>query len=183
MFFNNNKGITLTELVVVMAVMSILAAVVMPTVRVSVRRSKEIELKRDLRTMRDAIDNYKKLWDEGRISKLGPSGNAESGYPKTLEDLTKPIELANGGNPVAQPATATAPGTAVPPATPQAKLPEKIRLLRNIPVDPMTGTSEWGMRSNQDEPDSEIWGGQDVFDVFSKSDSTALDGTTKYKDW
>jgi len=167
----NNKGITLTELVVVMAVMSILAAVVMPTARMTVKRAKEMDLRHDLRMLRDAIDGYKKLVDDGRIRKEAGS----LGYPKTLEDLTKPVELVNNGAPVAQ---TGATGT----TTAQQQLPPKVRFLRKIPVDPMTGSNEWGMRSNADEPDSEIWGGQDVFDVFSKSEATALDGT-KYKDW
>jgi general secretion pathway protein G len=76
-------------------------------------------------------------------------------YPPTLEELTKGIE-AQGG--------------------------KKIRFLRSIPVDPMTKTKEWGMRSMQDDPDSDSWGGQSVFDVYTKSEGTALDGT-KYKDW
>jgi hypothetical protein len=84
-----------------------------------------------------------------------------------LDDLTKLISITN---------VAPIPGAA------SAPLPTKIRILRKIPVDPLTGNAEWGMRSNEDEPDSSIWGAQDVFDVYSLSDGTALDGT-KYKDW
>ncbi len=161
---HNDKGMTLTELVVVMVVLSVLASVVMPTVRVSVKRAKEMELRRDLRTMRDAIDAYKKYSDEGRI----PREAGGTGYPKTLDDLTGQIQLTNV--------------VAAQPGQTQAQAPQKIRLLRRIPIDPMTGNADWGKRSNDDDPESTSWGGQDVFDVFSKSEGTALDGT-KYKDW
>ena len=172
------KGITLTELVVVMAVLSVLASVSLPILRVSVKRAKEMTLRRELRTMRDGIDYYKKLHDEGRISSLNTvvsvTASGNTGYPKTLEDLTSLIPLLTVAPPPA-PAPGAAPVPVVPP-------PTKIRILRRIPVDPMTGTAEWGMRSNEDEPDSSTWGGQDVFDVYSLSEETALDGT-KYKDW
>lgn len=160
----NRRGMTLVELVVVMAVLSVLASVVMPIYRVSIRRANETTLRRELREMRDAIDSYKRLSDQGQISKDAGS----SGYPKTLDILVQGVQITNP--PV------------VTPGQPQKQLPSKIRFLRRIPVDPMTGKNEWGMRSNQDEPDSETWGGQDVFDVYSLSDGTALDGT-KYKDW
>jgi len=159
---DNRLGLTLVEMVVVMAVLSILAAVSMPILRVSVKRAKEMELRRDLRTMRDALDAYKKLYDDGRI--LREAGG--SGYPKTLEVLVNGVDLTN-----------TAP---VNPG--ETQLPTKIKLLRSIPTDPMTGSKDWGMRSNADDPDTTTWGGQDVFDVFSRSDATALDGT-KYSEW
>ena len=159
--FKNSCGITLTELVVVMAVLSILASVTMPMYRMTVKRTKEAALRGQLRTLRDAIDRYKKLSDEGRI----PKEAGGSGYPKTLEDLERQITLAN-----------------VVVQTGQTQQASKVRLLRRVPVDPMTGKAEWGMRSNEDEPESSTWGGQDVFDVYSLSDGTALDGT-KYKDW
>jgi general secretion pathway protein G len=172
---NNKKGVTLTELVVVMVVLSVLASVAMPIYRMSVKRSKEAELRADLREMRDAIDAYKKLHDDGRISTVNAQFNlgasSSSGYPPTLEELTKLQTLA----PV-NVITTTTTGASVP------QLPAKIRLMRKIPVDPMTGKAEWGLRSNEDDPDSTVWGGQDVFDVYSLSDGTALDGT-KYKDW
>ena len=161
-FLHDNKGVTLTELVVVMVVLSVLASVVMPTVRVSVKRAKEMELRRDLRMMRDAIDAYKKLWDDNRI----PHEAGATGYPKTLDTLTGQLQLSNAG--VVQPG--------------QTQVAPKVRLLRRIPIDPMTGSAEWGMRSNEDDPESTTWGGQDIFDVYSKSGATALDGS-KYKDW
>lgn len=163
---HTKKGLTFVEMVVVMAVLSILASVAMPMLRVSVKRAKEVELRRDLREMRDAIDRYKKLTESGAIPKEAGS----TGYPPTLETLTNQIQISNTL------AVAPQPGQA------QAQLPTKLRLLRKVPVDPMTGTAEWGMRSNEDDPDSGIWGGQDVFDVYSLSDGTALDGTY-YKDW
>jgi general secretion pathway protein G len=174
-FLKNTRGVTLTELVVVMVVLSVLASIAMPVYRISVKRSKEAELRADLREMRDAIDAYKKLHDDGRISTVNAEFNLgasnASGYPPTLGELTKVQTLV----PVATVALTTT-GSSIP------QLPAKIRLLRKIPVDPMTGKAEWGMRSNADDPDSTVWGGQDVFDVYSLSDGTALDGT-KYKDW
>jgi general secretion pathway protein G len=136
--------------------------VAMPMYKVSAKRAKEMELRRDLRTMRDAIDSYKRLTDEGRV----PKEAGGTGYPKTLEALTELIAIPNQA--------------ALPGQT--ATLPNKLRFLRKVPVDPMTGKDEWGKRSNEDEPGSPSWGGQDVFDVYSLSDDTALDGT-KYKDW
>jgi len=100
-------------------------------------------------------------------SSLSLTGSGDTGYPKTLEDLTKLTVLLPSAAPI---------------AAGQVQPPKQIRILRKIPVDPMTGKAEWGMRSNEDEPDSSMWGGQDVFDVYSLSEETALDGT-KYKDW
>lgn len=77
------------------------------------------------------------------------------GYPPDLDTLVKGVEIQGG---------------------------KKVRFLRSIPVDPMTGNTDWGLRSMQDDPDSTSWGGQSVFDVYTKSDGTALDGS-KYKDW
>ena len=112
--------------------------------------------------MRDAIDAYKKLSDDGRI----PREAGGTGYPKTLDVLVAGVTLTN-----------------VQPVQPgQTTMPTKIRFLRKIPVDPMTGNQEWGLRSNEDDPESTVWGAQDVFDVYSLSDGTALDGT-KYRDW
>ncbi|MBI5190396.1 MAG: type II secretion system protein [Nitrospirae bacterium] len=161
-WLHSKKGMTFVELVVVMAVMSILASVAMPMLRVSVKRAKEMELKRSLREMRDAVDRYKKLYEENRITREAGG----SGYPKTLDVLVEGVEITN--------TAAAKPG--------EVQLPTRVRLLRKIPVDPMTGSAEWGLRSNEDDPESRIWGGQDVFDVYSLDDGTALDGT-KYSDW
>jgi general secretion pathway protein G len=143
-------GFTLIELIVATAIMVILTAMALPLARVSIKREKERELRRDLWMMRDAIDRYKDTADKGGFQiKVGTEG-----YPPDLDTLVKGID-SNG---------------------------KKIKFLRRIPVDPMTGKDDWGLRSMQDEADSESWGGQNVFDVFTKSEGSGLDGT-KYKDW
>ena len=149
----HSAGVTLLELVVACAILIILASISVPLARNSVKRAKEDELRRDLREMRDAIDRYKDASDKGQIQvKAGTEG-----YPVDLETLTKPTQLTGASD-------------------------KRIRFLRKIPTDPMTGNKDWGMRSVQDDPDTTAWGGQDVFDVFTKSSGTALDGT-KYSDW
>jgi general secretion pathway protein G len=150
---SNSRGVTLIELIVTMAIMAILASAVLPLSRVTYKRSKEIELRQDLRIIREAIDRYKKLVDENKISKQALA----SGYPESLDVLVKGITL-------------------------QGEVPVKQKFLRRIPEDPMTEDGEWGLRAYSDEPDSDIWGGQDVYDVYSKSDDTALDGS-RYRDW
>jgi len=146
------RGFTLVELIVAITIMSILALASLQLAKLNVRREKERELRRDLWEMRDAIDRYKNLADQPGSPIQIKLGS--EGYPPDLETLVKGIEV----------------GT------------KKMRFLRRIPVDPMTGKDEWGMRSNKDDPDSTSWDGNDVFDVYSKSEGTALDGT-KYKDW
>lgn len=146
----SQRGLTLVELIVSITLMSILAAASVPLIRVTMKREKERELRRDLWEMRDAIDRYKDMADGNKIQvKLGSEG-----YPPDLETLVKGADI--GGR--------------------------KFRFLRRIPVDPMTGHAEWGMRSMQDDPNSDSFGGQNVFDVYSKSEGTAIDGS-KYKDW
>ncbi len=136
----------------VTALVAILASVAVPTARFTMKREREAELRLDLRLMRNAIDDYKRLADQGMIQvEVGTEG-----YPKTLEELAK-------GVPIVGQLT-------------------KRKFLRRIPIDPMTGKAEWGLRSYQDEMNSDSWGGQDVYDVYSLSQGTALDGT-KYKDW
>ena len=148
----SQRGFTLAELAMVAAMMAILAAVVIPTGRFLVKREREAELRLDLRLMRNAIDDYKHLADQGMIQvELGTEG-----YPKALEDLVEGVDIVGQKT--------------------------KRKFLRRIPMDPMTGKPEWGMRSYQDDADSTVWGGQNVYDVFSLSQGTALDGT-KYKDW
>lgn len=151
--FRNSSGVTLIELMVTMAIMAILATAIVPLSRVTYKRSKEIELKQNLRIIRAAIDEYKRLVDEEKIPKEAMS----SGYPESLDILVEGVEL-------------------------QGPVPVKQKFLRRIPRDPMTDDGEWGLRSYSDEPDSNMWGGQDVYDVYSKSDETALDGTL-YRDW
>ena len=141
---------TLIELIVAIAIMSILATMVLPISRTVVKREREKELRAALWQMRDAIDRYKDAADRGAFQiKLGSEG-----YPPDLDTLVKGVDV--GG--------------------------KTVRFLRRIPRDPMTHSTEWGMRSMQDDPTSDSWGGQSVFDVFTKSQGTALDGT-KYADW
>ena len=136
----------------VVAMLSILAAVALPTARFTMRREREAELRLALRQMRNAIDEHKRLSDQGMIQvELGTEG-----YPKELELLVEGVEIV--GQPI------------------------KRKFLRRIPIDPMTGKAEWGMRSYQDDLESSSWGGQNVYDVYSLSEATALDGT-EYKDW
>ncbi len=146
-------GLTLVELVVTCAILITLSTAALPVARFTVTRQKEAILRYDLRQMRDAIDRYKDVADKNMIQvKVGTEG-----YPPDMETLVKGVNMMGAPD-------------------------RKIRFLRAIPVDPITGKKEWGMRSVQDDADSNSWGGQDVFDVFSKSTGTALDGT-KYSDW
>jgi len=163
----DDRGVTLVELVVVMVVMSVLAAVAMPMYKLSVKRAKEYELKRDLMQMRDAIDEYKRWVDNGWISK-----ETDSGYPHSLEILVEGVDIAN---------YAVVPGQVK--WSPAGKLPSKMKFMRKIPVDPMTGYAEWGTKSNADvATGSSFSSGADVFDVYSLSDGQAIDGTM-YADW
>lgn len=151
------EGYTFVELLVVTTIILILASAVQPLARVTIQRQKEVELRRALREMRDAIDNFKDAVDLGNIpaSELEPGSE---GYPPDLETLVEGVTAANDAT------------------------GRKLKFLRRIPIDPMTGTTEWGMRSYQDSPDATRWGGQNVYDVFSTSEGTALDGT-KYNEW
>ena len=144
------RGLTLVELIVTIAVLAILAAGAAPIARFKVKRDKERELRYDLWTMRDAIDKYKDAADKGAFQTKVDSQN----YPPDLETLVNGVDVQG----------------------------KKLKFLRRIPVDPMTGKAEWGLRSMQDDPDSTSFGGQSVFDVYSKSQGTALDGT-KYATW
>jgi general secretion pathway protein G len=145
------EGFTLLELILACSILLILSSAAMPLVRITIVRSREAELHRDLREMRNAIDHYKDMADAAAFQTEVTS----NGYPPDLDTLVKGVVIA--GN-------------------------KRVRFLRRIPVDPMTGQSDWGMRSVQDDPDSTSWGGGNVFDVFSKSQGTALDGS-KYADW
>lgn len=146
-----DRGVTLLEMIIVISILMILMGAAVPVVRISVRRDKEIELRRDLWEMRDAIDRYHDAANKNLFQiKLGTDG-----YPQDLDTLVNGVEIAGG---------------------------KKMRFLRRVPVDPMTGNTDWGLRSMQDDPKSDSWGGQNVFDVYTKSTSTALNGTN-YKDW
>ena len=148
-----NSAFTFVELMAAITILLLLTTVALPLARLEIQRAKEVELRRDLREMRDAIDRYKDLAQQGII----PIKADTFGYPEDLQILVDGVALKG---------TATA----------------KYKFLRKVPVDPMTGTADWGMRSMQDDPDSKSWGGQNLFDVYCKSEGIALDGT-KYSDW
>jgi general secretion pathway protein G len=152
-----SSGYTFVELLVVTTIIMILASAIMPLVKVTTTRTREAELRRSLREMRSAIDKYKDAADLGQIGSLDLKVGSEN-YPPDLQTLVDGVTAANDAT------------------------GRKLKFLRHIPVDPMTRGTEWGMRSYQDKPDSTRWGGQNVFDVFTTFDGTALDGT-KYKDW
>lgn len=143
-------GVTLIELIIVVTMLSILAAAAVPLATIQVKRSKERELRRDLWEMRRAIDAYKDAADLGLIQTKVDSIN----YPPDLQTLVDGVDIKD----------------------------KKVRFLRRIPTDPMTGSTDWGLRSNQDDADSDSFGGQNVFDVYTKSNGTALDGS-KYDTW
>jgi general secretion pathway protein G len=150
-------GYSFVELLVVTTIVLILASAVQPLARVTVQRQKEVELRRVLREMRDAIDQFKDAVDLGNIPSTELKPNSE-GYPPDLQTLVDGVTAANDAT------------------------GRKLRFLRRVPIDPMTGTTEWGLRSYQDAPDATTWGGQNVFDVYTTSTGTALDGTS-YRDW
>jgi general secretion pathway protein G len=150
----NQRGLTLVELIVAFTIMSLLATMAVPLARSKVRRERERELRFALREIRTAIDKYKDAAD----FKLIPANKLDSdGYPEKLEQLVEGVKLNNSPD-------------------------KKIRFLRRIPIDPFTKSAEWGLRSTRDEPTSTSWGGQNVFDVYTKSDEKAPDGTP-YAEW
>ena len=144
------RGLTLIELIVTVAILSILAGAAVPVTMFTVKRNNERELRRDLWEMRDAIDHYKDAADKGAFQTKVDSQN----YPPDLDTLVTGVDVQG----------------------------KKLKFLRHIPVDPITGKAEWGLRSMQDDPTSDSYGGQSVFDVYSKSQGMALDGT-KYSTW
>jgi general secretion pathway protein G len=151
-----SRGVTYIELIATATIMMILASAILPMGRVAVRRQREIELRRELRKMRQAIDLYKQAVDQGQIGgtdvKLGSEG-----YPPDLETLVKGVNRVGA-------------------------IDRKLKFLRRIPVDPMSGTAEWGQRCYQDDPESTSWCGENVWDVYSKSTAKGLDGTN-YNTW
>jgi general secretion pathway protein G len=146
----SERGLTLVELIITVAILSILASAAVPVTIFAIKREKEHELRRYLWEMRDAIDHYKDAADQHAFQTKVDSQN----YPPDLETLVNGVDVQG----------------------------KKVKFLRRIPIDPMTGKAEWGMHSMQDDPKSDSYGGQSVFDVYSKSQGTALDGT-KYSDW
>ena len=147
---SGERGLTLIELIVTVAILAILASAAVPVQMYRVKRQNERLLRQDLWEMRAAIDKYKDAADRGAFQTKVDSQN----YPPDLETLVNGVDVQS----------------------------KKVKFLRRIPVDPMTGKADWGLRSMQDDPNSDSWGGQSVFDVYSKSTGTALDGT-KYSDW
>ena len=146
------NGYSMTELIAVVIILGLLASAVIPMTKMTVIRGKELELRRSLREMRRAIDLYKKMADDKKIE-VDATG---TGYPQEFEELIEGVQLV---------------GT-----------DRKMKFLRRIPKDPFTGRREWGFRGSQDDPDSESWDGEDIFDVHSLSEKKALDGTF-YREW
>lgn len=157
---NRPNGFTLLEIIIVILILSVLTAAAIPMVRNTVRRERESDLRLALRQLRQAIDRYKLYHDQSNGTAIPIEWKTQSGYPKELKLLVDGFIPAN------------VVGTSE----------ARVRFLRRLPIDPMTGDTEWGLRSYKDKPDSTSWGGDDVFDVYSKSDGEALNGT-KYKDW
>ena len=156
--FDNEKGVTLIELVIALAILAVLASAVLPLAEVTVKRTKEIELQRSLRDIRSAIDAYKSDYEKAKAEKKIITSIDETGYPEELEDLINGKEWGD-----------------------LYSVPRKY--LRRIPKDPFDQYDEgWGLRSYKDDHDSTSWGGDDIFDVYSQSDGIALDGT-EYSTW
>lgn len=153
----SSPGFTFIELVVATAVLMVLASAAIPLARVSIRRQKEAELRRDLREMRLAIDKFKDYADSNAISSTQLQLGCEN-YPPSLQVLVDGVPRANDTS------------------------GRVIKLLRRIPVDPLTNSTDWGLRSYTDAPNSTVWGGSCVYDVYTKAEGTGLDGV-KYRDY
>jgi general secretion pathway protein G len=152
-------GFSLVELIVAFSILLILTTMAVPLARYQVRRQREKDLLYDLREMREAINKYKDLCDQGKIQAGDPDTFC---YPPKLEILVEGVKM-----------TSTLSGNGQT---------SKVKLLRRIPKDPMTGETEWGLRSMQDDPTSTSWGNQNVFNVYTKSMDRASDGTP-YSEW
>ncbi len=203
---NTIAGMTLIELILTVGILLVLSSAAIPIFRMTIQHRKESELRYDLREMRDAIDRYKDDADKNLIRTEVGSQN----YPPDLQTLVDGVSISSGGSGaggISASALAGASGTSQfgSAGTPGAGAgaaggasqfgsamgqstqalsdsPSKVRYLRKIPVDPITGKADWGLRAVQDEADSDSWGGHNVFDVYSQSQATATDGT-KYSDW
>lgn len=150
----SQSGLTLVELIVAFTILLVLTSMAVPLARAKVRSERERELRRVLIEMRSAIDKYKDMADQGM---LAPGKTGQEGYPESLQVLVEGVKMSG-------------------------QVDKKARLLRRIPKDPMTNSTDWGKRSMQDDPTSTGWGGQNVFDVYTKSMEKAADGTP-YSEW
>ena len=153
-------GFTLVEMIITLSLLAVLALSALPLGKMAVKRETEVELQRALRLVRESIDAWKKLADEVKIE----VDEDTEGYPPTLEALVKGVEVQDKN------------------ATDKAARKRIVKFLRRIPKDPMTNSFDWGLRSYQDDPDSDVWGEENVYDVYTKSQALALDGT-RYRDW
>jgi general secretion pathway protein G len=153
-------GFTLVEMIITLSLLAVLALSALPLGKMAIKRENEVELQRGLRLVREAIDAWKKLADEKKIE----VDEDTEGYPPTLEALVKGVEVQDKN------------------ATDKAARKRIVKFLRRIPKDPMTSSFDWGLRSYQDDPDSDVWGEENVYDVYTKSQALALDGT-RYRDW
>ena len=151
--YPENRGFTLIELIVTVTILAVLVGMALPLTRNTIKREREAELHSALREMRLAIDKFYDASMKGQIQQTLDGG----GYPLKLQDLVDGVPMIG-------------------------QVDKKLKFLRRIPKDPMTNSEEWGMRSYQDDPKVNSWGGQNVFDVYSKSEGTAMDGT-KYSEW
>jgi general secretion pathway protein G len=149
------QGLTLVELIVAFTILLVLTTMAVPLARSKIRAERERELRYALREMRTAIDKYKDNCDQGFF---GAPKQGTDCYPESLEQLVEGVKLAQSAD------------------------GKKMKFLRRIPVDPFTGRREWGLRSDQDDPNSTSWGGQNVFDVYSKTTEKAPDGSS-YAEW
>ncbi|MFA9454467.1 MAG: type II secretion system protein [Candidatus Aminicenantaceae bacterium] len=152
------KGFTLVEMLTAMAIVAVLAMVAIPLAKVTVKRGREIELRRNLRIIRQAIDEYKKMADEKKFE----FDEDTEGYPPDLETLLEGVEVTESKD--------------------GSEVTRTVKFLRRLPRDPMTTFYEWGLRSYQDDFDSTSWGGENVYDVYTRSQGIALDGTF-YSEW
>jgi general secretion pathway protein G len=157
LFSSSSQGFTFLELIVVTAIIMILAMGSLPMVRVSIRRQREMDYRYTLKTVRAAIDKFKDFCESNQFAPTEVTYGADC-YPTSLEQLVDGVTMASDPS------------------------GHKRKFLRRIPLDPITGTTDWGKRANTDAPDAKAWGGSSIYDIYTKSDGKALNGT-KYKDW
>jgi general secretion pathway protein G len=148
------RGMTLVELIVAFTILMLLSTMAVPLARYKVQRDKERDLQHALDDIRKGIDKFKDDMDAGKI---GPPKIDSDNYPETLEQLVEGVKAMGA-------------------------VDKKIKYLRRIPKDPMTNSKEWGIRSTRDDPKALAWGGQNVFDIYTKSSDKAHDGTP-YSEW